>query len=122
MTYKRALITGGAGLIGSHIADLLVSEGFEEVLVLDNLTRGRRENLERAMASGKVRIVEGDIRDVNLVRKTVEGIDIVFHQAAIRITHCAEDPRLVTSSSTPGQRACASTRYCGVPSDAWLAA
>jgi UDP-glucose 4-epimerase len=94
MNYKRALITGGAGLIGSHIADRLVAEGFEEIVVLDNLTRGRQQNLECALASGKVTIVEGDIRDANLVRQAMEGIDIAFHEAAIRITHCAEDPRL----------------------------
>jgi UDP-glucose 4-epimerase len=94
MTYKRALITGGAGLIGSHIADRLVTEGFQEIVVLDNLTRGRRQNLEPAIASGRVTIVEGDIRDPDLVLRTMEGIDIVFHEAAIRITHCAENPRL----------------------------
>jgi UDP-glucose 4-epimerase len=94
MTYKRALITGGAGLIGSHIADRLVAEGFEEIVVLDNLTRGRRQNLEDAIASGKVTIIEGDIGDAKLVVRAMEGIDIVFHEAAIRITHCAEDPRL----------------------------
>ncbi len=94
MSHKRALITGGAGLIGSHIADLLVAEGFQEILVLDNLTRGRRQNLEAAIASGKVAIIEGDIRDAELVRRSMEGIDIVFHEAAIRITHCAENPRL----------------------------
>jgi UDP-glucose 4-epimerase len=94
MNYKRALITGGAGLIGSHIADRLVTEGFEQVVVLDNLSRGRHKNLDGALASGKVRIVEGDIRDPKTVRQAMEGIEIVFHEAAIRITHCAEDPRL----------------------------
>jgi UDP-glucose 4-epimerase len=94
MKYTRALITGGAGLIGSHIADQLVAEGFQEIVVLDNLTRGRLQNLERAIASGKVTVIEGDIRDADLVRRTMEGIDVVFHQAAIRITQCAEDPRL----------------------------
>jgi UDP-glucose 4-epimerase len=94
MKHKRALITGGAGLIGSHIADQLVAAGIQQIVVLDNLTRGRRQNLERAMASGKVAIVEGDIRDAALVREVMQGIDIVFHEAAIRITHCAEDPRL----------------------------
>lgn len=94
MKHKRALITGGAGLIGSHIADGLVADGIEEIVVLDNLTRGRRANIAPAAASGKVTLVEGDIRDVNLVRKVMEGIDIVFHEAAIRITQCAEDPRL----------------------------
>jgi UDP-glucose 4-epimerase len=94
MNYRRALITGGAGLIGSHIADLLVAEGTNEIVVLDNLTRGRRENLESAIASGKITIVEGDIRDRKLLSEVMEGIDVIFHQAAIRITRCAEEPRL----------------------------
>lgn len=94
MNYKRALITGGAGLIGSHIADLLVAEGLNEIVVLDNFTRGRRENLESAVATGNVTIVEGDIRDSNLLSDVMEDIDIVFHEAAIRITECAEKPRL----------------------------
>jgi UDP-glucose 4-epimerase len=94
MNYKRALITGGAGLIGSHIADLLVAEGLDEIVVLDNFTRGRHENLESAATTGNVTIVEGDIRDANLVNDIMEGIDVVFHEAAIRITECAEKPRL----------------------------
>jgi UDP-glucose 4-epimerase len=88
------LITGGAGLIGSHIADGLVADGCEEIVVLDNFTRGRHENLEPAMSSDRVRLVEGDIRDAQAVREAMKGIDIVFHEAAIRITQCAEDPRL----------------------------
>lgn len=94
MNIKRALITGGSGLIGSHIADALVGEGIEEVVILDNFCRGRRQNLEWAEAHGKVTIVEGDIRDASLVRRTMEGMDVVFHEAAIRITQCAEEPRL----------------------------
>src|SRR5580765_862426 len=94
MSYQRALITGGAGLIGSHIADRLVAEGMQQVVVLDNLTRGRSKNLEPAIASGKLKVIEGDIRDPKLVLQAMEGIDIVFHEAAIRITQCAENPRL----------------------------
>src|SRR4051812_2373741 len=94
MKYKRALITGGAGLIGSHIADGLVAEGLDEIVILDNFSRGRKNNIESAMASGKIKLVDGDIRDPKQVREVVEGVDIVFHQAAIRITQCAEDPRL----------------------------
>jgi len=81
-------------LIGSHIADGLVADGCEEIVVLDNFTRGRHENLEPAMSSDRVRLVEGDIRDAQAVREAMKGIDIVFHEAAIRITQCAEDPRL----------------------------
>lgn len=91
---KHVLITGGAGLVGSHIADLLVNEGAARIVVLDNFVRGRRRNLENAMESGRIEIVEGDIRDRELVRKTMEGVDLLFHQAAIRITQCAEEPRL----------------------------
>jgi len=91
---ERALITGGAGVVGSTLADQLVRGGAEEIVVLDNLVRGRRENLAWALANGPVRIVEGDIRDRELVAEVTRGIDVVFHQAAIRITQCAEEPRL----------------------------
>jgi len=91
---SRILITGGAGLVGSHIADQLVKLGVSEIVVLDNFVRGRRENLEWAQANGPITIVEGDIRDRDLVGHVMRGIDCVFHQAAIRITQCAEDPRL----------------------------
>jgi UDP-glucose 4-epimerase len=90
----RILVTGGAGLIGSHIVDRLITESPAEIVVLDNFVRGRRENLAQAMPSGKVTIVEGDIRDKQLVAEAMQGIDVVFHQAAIRITQCAEEPAL----------------------------
>ena len=93
ITGKRILITGGAGLIGSHIADLVVQQRPAEVRVLDNFVRGRRENLAWASAHGPVTIIEGDIRDGWTTRDAMDGIDIVFHQAAIRITQCAEEPR-----------------------------
>jgi UDP-glucose 4-epimerase len=94
MKSQRVLVTGGAGLIGSHITELLVREGAGEIIVLDNFVRGRRENLSGALPSGRVTVVEGDIRDRRLVREVMDGVDLVFHQAAIRITQCAEEPRL----------------------------
>ena len=90
----RVLITGGAGLIGSHIADLLVDEGVAEIVIVDNFSRGRHENLARAQASGLVTLVTGDIRDRPLVEQLTAGIDTVFHMAALRITQCADEPRL----------------------------
>jgi UDP-glucose 4-epimerase len=90
---QRCLVTGGAGTIGSTIVDHLVAVGAAEVTVLDNLVRGRPENLARALASGSVRLVEGDIRDRRLVTALMAGIDLVFHQAALRITQCATEPR-----------------------------
>lgn len=93
MQNERVLITGGAGLIGSHIADLAVQEA-REVIVFDNFVRGRRENLASALASGRVTVVDGDIRDRKAIGEAMQGVDILFHQAAIRITQCAEEPRL----------------------------
>lgn len=94
MDGERALITGGAGAVGSNIADQLVRAGAKEIVVLDNLVRGRRENLAWALANGPVRLVEGDIRDRELVGELTRGMDVVFHQAALRITQCAAEPRL----------------------------
>jgi UDP-glucose 4-epimerase len=91
---RRFLVTGGAGTIGSTIVDQLVAAGAEEVVVLDNFVRGRPENLAAARGTGNVRLVTGDIRDGRLVRSLLAGIDVVFHQAAIRITQCATEPRL----------------------------
>jgi UDP-glucose 4-epimerase len=94
MRGQRVLITGGAGAIGSNLADLVVRAGADEVVVLDNFVRGRRDNLAWAVANGPVQIIEGDICDRELVDQVTRGIDIVFHQAAIRITQCVEEPRL----------------------------
>lgn len=88
------LVTGGAGTIGSTLVDQLVDAGAAKVVVLDNLVRGRRANLDEALASGRVDLVEGDIADRDLVHDLTRGKDLVFHQAAIRITQCAEEPRL----------------------------
>lgn len=89
----RVLITGGAGAIGSNLADLLVRAGAEEIIVLDNLVRGRRDNLSWAEANGSLRFVSGDIRDKALVQRLTTGVDVVFHMAALRITQCAQEPR-----------------------------
>ena len=92
--FGRVLVTGGGGAIGSNVTDELVLAGAEEIVVLDNFVRGRRENLDWAKANGNVTLVEGDIRDRALVRELAEGVDVLFHHAAIRITQCAEEPRL----------------------------
>jgi UDP-glucose 4-epimerase len=99
---QRCLVTGGAGTIGSTITDQLVAAGAAEVTVLDNFVRGRPENLGSALATGRVRLIEGDIRDRALVTSLMAGIDLVFHQAAIRITQCATEPRLALAVLVDG--------------------
>lgn len=91
----RILITGGAGLIGSHIADQLVKRYNPEIIVLDSFVHGRRENLRWARTHGRIEVVEGDIRDGGLLHDVMGGgIDYVFHQASIPCEQCIEDPRL----------------------------
>jgi UDP-glucose 4-epimerase len=88
------LVTGGAGTIGSTLVDQLLDAGAAHIDVLDNLVRGRLANLDDAIATGRAALIDGDIRDRHVVDEVTAGKDIVFHQAAIRITQCAEEPRL----------------------------
>ncbi|MFN0093448.1 MAG: NAD-dependent epimerase/dehydratase family protein [Dehalococcoidia bacterium] len=103
MRNARVLITGGAGLVGSHIADRLAQEEVAEVVVLDNFVRGRMENLEWARRTlRKLTVIDGDITDTETVQRAMRGIDFVFHQAALRITQCAEMPRVAVDSLIGG--------------------
>jgi UDP-glucose 4-epimerase len=102
MKNKRVLITGGAGLVGSHIADLLVKEEVAEIIILDNFTRGQMANLAWAKEHGPLVLVRGDIRDLKLLDEVMQGVDLVFHQAAIRITQCAAEPRLALEVMADG--------------------
>lgn len=90
---KTALVTGGCGLLGSTIADQLVAEGIGRIVVIDNLTRGTLLNIDQARRQGNVELVRKDIRNAAEIRPHFDGVDVVFHQAAIRITACAEKPR-----------------------------
>jgi UDP-glucose 4-epimerase len=86
---RTFLVTGGAGFIGSHVAEALVRRG-DRVRVLDNFCTGKRENLT---AAGAVDLVEGDLRDVDAVTRAVRGVEGVFHQAALRsVPRSVDDP------------------------------
>lgn len=77
---RRAIVTGGAGFIGSHLVDALIAEG-NDVVVLDDLSSGRLENLSAAEATGKLRFVEGSILDRDTLSEAMDGCDRVFHLA-----------------------------------------
>src|SRR5687768_12260695 len=74
------LVTGGAGFIGSHIAEALVKRG-DRVRVIDSLITGRRQNL--SSIAGEIEFIEGDIRDYATTRRAAEGASVIFHQAAV---------------------------------------
>jgi UDP-glucose 4-epimerase len=100
---QRILVTGGAGTIGSALVDQLVDAG-ADVVVLDNFVRGRRENLAGAAerAGSRLTVVDGDINDRGLVGELTQGVDVLFHLAAIRITQCAQEPRLALDTLVDG--------------------
>jgi len=79
---KRAVVTGGAGFIGSHIADGLVKQG-HQVVILDDLSTGNKENIAALLKQSNVEFIEGSIVDLSLLNKLVRGVDYVFHLAAI---------------------------------------
>ncbi|NSW78204.1 MAG: SDR family oxidoreductase [Chthonomonadetes bacterium] len=86
----KILVTGGAGFIGSHLTDRLVEMG-HEVTVLDDLSTGREQNI--AHLKGRIRFVRGSITDLPLLREVMQGVEVVFHQAALgSVPRSVEDP------------------------------
>jgi UDP-N-acetylglucosamine 4-epimerase len=77
------LITGGAGFIGSNIAEYLLKYGAKKVRVLDNFSTGYKKNIESFLENPAFELIEGDIRDIEVCRQAVNGIDCVSHQAAL---------------------------------------
>ena len=87
------LITGGAGFIGSHIADQVLAAGAARVVVLDDFVQGRVEHLGAAFETGRLTMIGADICDTAAVDRATRGVHFVFHQAALRMTHCADAPQ-----------------------------
>ena len=79
---KRTVVTGGAGFIGSHLVDRLLADG-HEVVVLDSLVAGRRENLQEAEGHPKLTFHHADIASLDNIKPYFEGVDWVFHLAAL---------------------------------------
>ena len=89
---KKILITGGAGFIGSNLIERFLGQN-NFIVCLDNFATGKRENLEPFMANPNFRLIEGDIRDITVCQKAVEGIDVVLHQAALgSVPRSIKDP------------------------------
>lgn len=81
LTECKVVVTGGAGFVGSHLTEALINKGCE-VTILDNLSDGYMENISTVLNSGKVQFIQGDVRDTETCMKTLEGVDVVFHEAA----------------------------------------
>lgn len=92
---KRILVIGGAGLIGSHVVDKLTKSTAGEIVIYDNFQRGRMENLSDALRDPRVKISRhgGDILHTDVLERAMDGVDGVFHLAALWLLHCHEYPR-----------------------------
>jgi UDP-glucose 4-epimerase len=96
----RYLVTGGAGFIGSHLAERLVDTGYD-VRVIDNLTTGNRENLKSVLSD--IEFIEGDLCDLAVARRVMEGIAVVFHQAALpSVPRSVNDPLATNAANVVG--------------------
>ena len=92
---KTFLVIGGAGFIGSHVVQQLLQEDVREVIVYDNFARGALSHLDEDIKDSRLKInpFGGDIRDIDILNKTMEGVDGVFHLAAMWLLHCKDFPR-----------------------------
>jgi UDP-glucose 4-epimerase len=99
---KRIMLIGGAGLVGSHIVDQLTQEPVSEIVVFDNFIRGTRVNLDGALRSPKVRVVEGSMTDRDALKREMQGIDGVFLLASLWLGECVNDPRQAWEVNTLG--------------------
>jgi len=82
MNSKKVIVTGGAGFIGSHLAEELAERDYQ-LIILDDLSTGRMENIEQLLKRDNVRFVQGSITNLSLLQGLSQNVDYIFHQAAI---------------------------------------
>jgi UDP-glucose 4-epimerase len=97
----KALVTGGAGFIGSHLAEELAKD--DEVIILDNLSTGRMENIKGLVKKGNVKFVKGSMTDITLLQDIIKDVDYVFHQGAIpSVPRSIKDPSASNDANING--------------------
>src|SRR5215831_1534534 len=89
---SHVLVTGGGGLIGSWVVDQLLEKDVGQIVVVDNFDRGDRSNLTKALKSNRVKLIEADICDRDLMRGLLKDSDGLVHMAAMRITQSEQEP------------------------------
>jgi UDP-glucose 4-epimerase len=111
----KTAVTGGAGFIGSNLVGALLQDG-HEVLIIDNLSTGKRENLVDLVSQRDCTFIEGSVTDLDLLRTVFRDIDCVFHQAAIpSVQRSVEDPRATNEANVNGTLSVLiAARDCGV--------
>ncbi len=95
MKDSKILVIGGAGFIGSHLVSELLKEDVGEIIIYDNFTRGKIENIKESLWDPRCKVfpLGGDIRDTDILNTAMQGVDYVFHLAAMWLLHCKDFPR-----------------------------
>ena len=101
-SYSKIIVTGGAGFIGSHIVDRILKEGYE-VLVIDDLSQGRLDNISQHLSDENFKFIKADIRDSERINTIVKDADAILHQAAVvSVTRSLEDPAYTNDVNVTG--------------------
>ena len=101
---SRILVIGGAGFIGSHVVSELLKTDISEVIIYDNLTRGKKSNIEPSLNDSRCKMYSkgGDIREIDILNDAMKGVDGVIHLSAMWLLHCKDYPRTAFNVNIEG--------------------